>query len=466
MSGNPLIFEDLWAILRRRKLHFGIPAAIILLSSIALAYSLTPVFVSTATILIEEPEIPENLVASTVTGFASERIQMIRNRVMTNDNLWAIAEKIDLYPGERTIENQQAVIKKMRENIGLDMVTSEAVDPKNGRAITPTIAFTVSFGNESPELAQAVASELAQRYITEDRSSRTQSAQQASSFLKDEAQRLQDQISDLEARTAAFKAKNAGSLPESFEATSRFLQTAQQQLEQLDAKMAPLESRYAFLKARLTGFGASAELVKARDELAAAREKYSEIYPEVIRLKQAVEALEAEVNQGGSSSDYGYASSDPAYLALQSELQQVGGEISAIRSQRADLNQKIAEYQSRLARSPEVEREYLALNRNLTHDISSYREIMEKLASAQLAEELERSQKAGRFTLVAAASYPTSPSKPNIPAIILLGFTFAIGVGVGVAGLAEYLDHRIYGPKDLAAVFNAPPIAIIPEIAG
>jgi capsular polysaccharide biosynthesis protein len=47
-----------------------------------------------------------------------------------------------------------------------------------------------------------------------------------------------------------------------------------------------------------------------------------------------------------------------------------------------------------------------------------------------------------------------------------LGLTFALGVGVGVAALAEYLDHRIFGPKELAAVFKAPPLAIIPEITG
>ena len=115
MSDKPLIIEDLGAILRRRKLHLAIPAAVILLLSGALAYILPPLYLSTATILIEQQEIPQDLVASMVTGYAAERIEMVRNRVMTRDNLWAIAEKFDLYPDKRTIENKQDIIMQMRE---------------------------------------------------------------------------------------------------------------------------------------------------------------------------------------------------------------------------------------------------------------------------------------------------------------------------------------------------------------
>ena len=236
-------------------------------------------------------------------------------------------------------------------------------------------------------------------------------------------------------------------------------------MELLDAKLSPLESRYTYLRSRLAGFGSSAQLAKARAELAAAREKYSDLHPDVVRLKRTVDTLEAEANRAAAQQSVS-ASSDPEYLALQSELQQVAGEIGAVRSQRAELNRKIAEYQSRLAQSPEVEREYSALTRDLDHATSKYSEIMDKLTSAKLAEELEREQKAERFTLIEAANYPSTPSEPNIPAIMLLGVTLALGAGVGVAALAEYLDHRIHGPKELAAVFKAPPLAIIPEIRG
>jgi polysaccharide chain length determinant protein (PEP-CTERM system associated) len=464
MSGNPLILEDIWAILRRRKWHVGIPAVVILLLSAAVAYQLPSIYVSTATILIEQQEIPQDLVASTITAYAAERVDKVRIRVMTRDRLWALAEKFDLYPEQRTTDNQEDISRLIREKVAIGMVTSEALDPK-GRPITPTVGFTVSFANEAPEKAQGVTAELAQLFLDEDRKSRTENVQETSSFLNDEAQRLQGQISDIEAKIAAFKVENAGYLPESLESTSRLLETSQQELEILDAKLSPLQSRYAFLQDQLSNFGSSALLSEARAELAAAREKYSDIHPDVVRLKRTVATLEAEIRTGGSAV-YGSASSDPRYLQLQADLQQVAGEIGAIRSQRTVLIQKIAQYESRIAQSPEVERAYTGLTRDRDRAIGNYREIMDKLTSAKLAEELERTEKGERFTLMGAATFPSTPSSPNLPAIMLLGLTFAFGVGVAIAGLAEYLDHRIHGPKELAAVFKAPPLAIIPEIPG
>jgi polysaccharide chain length determinant protein (PEP-CTERM system associated) len=462
MSNNPLKLEDFGAILRRRKLHILIPAALILLMSGALAYILPPAYISTAKILIEQQEIPQDLVTSTVMGYAAERIQIIQNRVMTRDNLWAMAEEFDLYSDIRTQENQQDILDQMREDILITMVSADVVDPKTGRSSTPTIAFTVSYKNESPKLAQSVTAKLAELYLNENRISRTEETQQTTSFLEAEAQRLQTQISELGAKVSAFKVKNAGSLPDTFEATSRMLADAQQQLGLLEAKLPPLESRYTYLKNRLTGFGSSALLAKARAELAAARDKYSDIHPDVVRLKRTVETLEA----GGSSAAYESTGSDPEYLALQSELQQVAGDIGGVRSQRTDLKNKIDVYQSRLTQSPEVEREYSALTRDLDHATSKYSDIMNKLTSAKLAEELEREQKAERFILIEPAIYPSEPSEPNIPAIMLLGLTFALGVGISIAALAEYLDKRIFGPNVLATVFKAPPLAIIPEIRG
>jgi polysaccharide chain length determinant protein (PEP-CTERM system associated) len=462
MSDNPLMLKDLLEILLRRKWYFALPAGAILFLSVALAFLLPAIYLSTAKILIEQQEIPKDLVATTVTGYAAERITLIRNRVMTRDNLWAIAEQFDLYPQIRTLENQEEIVTRLREEVLLEMVSAEVLDPRSGRSVTATIAFTVSYQNESPEVAQKVTAKVAELYLDENRRSRTELAQQTSAFLNTEAERLREEISVLEAKLAEFKAKNASYLPESSDITTSSLDSALQQRAQLVARLGPLEARYGFLRSQLAVSGQSALLATARAELAAAREKYSEIHPDVVRLKRTVETLEAEARRGGGTSSA--IASDPALMALQSESYEVAGNISATRAQMAELDRKIAEYQKRLAEFPEAEREYTALTRDLTHAAEKYRQIMDKLTGAQLAEELEREQKAERFTLVESASYPSAPSKPNRLAIIVLGFTFALAVGVGVAGLAEYLDRRILGPRELAAVFKAPPMAIIPDI--
>src|SRR5690606_13787177 len=89
---------DLAAILRRRKYHILVPLLLLFAISVAIAYGLPPVYRSTGTILIEQQDIPADLVRTTVTSYAAERIQMITQRVLTYDSLWKMIEKYDLSP--------------------------------------------------------------------------------------------------------------------------------------------------------------------------------------------------------------------------------------------------------------------------------------------------------------------------------------------------------------------------------
>ena len=69
-------------IRRRRWLFLGVAAAIIL-SSMVLAFRLPPVYLSQATILIEQPAISEDIVASTITSYVDEQIQIVASLCCT-----------------------------------------------------------------------------------------------------------------------------------------------------------------------------------------------------------------------------------------------------------------------------------------------------------------------------------------------------------------------------------------------
>ena len=121
-------------ILDRRKKQFFVPALIILLASVGLAFGLPSIYRSEATILIEQQEIPDDLVRSTVTSFAGERIQIISQRVMTTQNLSRIIEEYGLYEDERRSKSMSVLVEEMREQIDLEMISADVVDPQIGRA--------------------------------------------------------------------------------------------------------------------------------------------------------------------------------------------------------------------------------------------------------------------------------------------------------------------------------------------
>ena len=205
--------ETLLAYWRRRR-TFWIVAGASALITVLLAVFLPPTYRATATILIEQQEIPQELVRSVITSFADQRVQVISQRVMTTQNLLSLVERYNLYPRLRNREPREVIIKKMHEDIGMHMISADVIDPRSGRPTQATIAFSVSYENRSPDLALKVANDLTSLYLNENLTSRTQLSEQTATFFSEEANRQQARIAELDHKLAEFKEQHHDELPE------------------------------------------------------------------------------------------------------------------------------------------------------------------------------------------------------------------------------------------------------------
>src|ERR1700745_658116 len=144
---------------RQRRIPLIIAFSIGLVVTLLLAILLPPHFRSAGTILIEQQEMPQELVRSTVTSYADERVQVISKRVMTTETLLNIIRRYDLYPKERAKDTREALLNRMRNDIGLKMISADVIDPRSGRPTAATIAFEVSYTSRSADLAAKVAND-------------------------------------------------------------------------------------------------------------------------------------------------------------------------------------------------------------------------------------------------------------------------------------------------------------------
>ena len=126
---------DYLAAFRRRRGMILLVAGIIFIIGLITAWVWPPTYQSSSTILIEEQEIPSELIQSTVTTYAAQRIQVISQRVMARSNLMEIVNKYNLYEKERRRYTTEEVLAEMREDIGIEMITAEVVDPRTGPAV-------------------------------------------------------------------------------------------------------------------------------------------------------------------------------------------------------------------------------------------------------------------------------------------------------------------------------------------
>jgi uncharacterized protein involved in exopolysaccharide biosynthesis len=308
--------HDYLTTFRRRKGQMALVGLLVLAASLGVAFGLPAVYRSSGIILIEQQEIPPELVRSTVTSYADQRIQVIGQRVMTTANLLGIVDKYGLYPRDRKSKPVEVVVERMRDDISVEMVSAEVVDPRTGRPTQASIAFTVAYDNESPALAQRVANELVSLYLNENLKTRTQLATDTASFLGDEGKRLSTQIGELERQLAEFKEKHKDQLPELTQLNIQLMDRTDREVLEVERQISSLEERKILLQAQLaqvnplehivaeTGeriLGPADRLKLLRSQYASLGALYAPDHPDVVRTRKEMQALEAQYGRSDAS---------------------------------------------------------------------------------------------------------------------------------------------------------------------
>src|SRR5271156_5756291 len=205
--------ERLLAYWRRRGTFYVVAGAAGIVA-ILLAAFLPATYQASATILIEQQEIPQELVRSVITSFADQRVQVISQRVMTTQNLLGLIERYNLYPDIREKQPREVLLAKMRGDIGMHMISADVIDPRSGRPTPATIAVSVAYQSRSPDLALKVANELTSLYLNENLTSRIRLGDQTAEFFGEQVTRQAAHIAELDKNLAAFKEKHHDELPD------------------------------------------------------------------------------------------------------------------------------------------------------------------------------------------------------------------------------------------------------------
>ena len=103
--------QDYVAMFHRRRTLVVLAGGVLLGLSLAAAFLWPATYKSTATILIEEQEIPSELVHSTITSYADQRIETIKQQVMSRTTLWKVVEQYNLYPNLRKTSPVEEIVK-------------------------------------------------------------------------------------------------------------------------------------------------------------------------------------------------------------------------------------------------------------------------------------------------------------------------------------------------------------------
>ena len=513
MESDALSFSDLLGLARRRFAVFANTFVASLSIAVLLAFGLPSVYESTGTILIEQQNIPDDLVQSTITSYADERIQVISQRVMSTDNLAGLVQRHELFGYGQDDESIVTKVTELRNAIIIEPISADVFNQSSGRPGQATIAFTVTVGNKSPDVARDLATEVTDLFLEENKRSRAAQTLETVSFLESQSVAYQSEIDRIDGEIADFKSKYQGMLPENMSFNLQSLDRIERQLIEIRGEIRTLEERVRYLqderRLSLTESGGAVDrmaelqeeyarvsakyapnhpdvlnirreieilrqvdvassnadsamvIAQVRQDLELARERYSADHPDVRSLERTLAALEAQNLSAESGS---VLVTSPAVRQIDSEIREKNAVLSGLRQTQQALGTEIASLEKELQREPEVERQYKMLSRRYEDAVERHDDIQAKLATARMSSQLETEQLGERFTPIDPPRLPREPASPNRIGILALGVVLAGALSIAALAMAEVLDSSVRNSRDVRELLGVPPLASIPLV--
>jgi capsular exopolysaccharide synthesis family protein len=331
-------------------------------------------------------------------------------------------------------------------------------------AVTPvrnSRLVEVSYRSRDPKLAVTVANTLAKSYIEQNLDFRFSATRDASVWLEQQLAQQRKAVEEAEARLQHYREQNETI---SFENSQNIVV---QKLTDLNAAVTKAkterlqkEAMYRQLTAiqdnpaELDTFPAilandfiqqqKAALAQLQRDKAQMSEKLGDRHPEMIKIRSAIEAVQAKLH----------------------------GEIAKIvQAVRTEYQATLAQEQS-LTRALDAQRgEALSMNRKaidygvLQRDVDSSKQIYQTLLQRAKETGISGDLRTSNVRVVDSAELPDRPVSPRHMLNLLLGLFGGAFFGLGLAFFFEYLDDRVKTPEEIETHLGLPSIGLIPALA-
>ncbi|HUO66080.1 MAG TPA: hypothetical protein VMV37_01000, partial [Gammaproteobacteria bacterium] len=317
-SEQDITIRDYVRVFKRHVKAFCFTAAPLLTVGVGITFGLPAIYQSTGTILVEQQDVPDFLVRSTVTSNPEDRIRIITESVLKPENLADMVKRYQLAPAGDEEAIREAVAN-IRSNVGIESLETDVLKNLTGKFAgenTPeSVAFSISYTDKSPKRAYEIAKELIELYQNENVRARKEIAGDTRAFLERESSRLETEIAKKAAEISEFKAKNAKSLPDleksnldAMDRTEKDLQDVEREIRSLREQQSLLSSALASLSPySITLDQTNNPILGPQDRLKSLQRKYVELsatygqdWPDVKKTKREMEALSKQVGLPGT----------------------------------------------------------------------------------------------------------------------------------------------------------------------
>jgi uncharacterized protein involved in exopolysaccharide biosynthesis/Mrp family chromosome partitioning ATPase len=351
------------------------------------------------------------------------------------------------------LEDRDKAIRSLIKNLEIDFLKTSNI-------------ITISYTGPSQQLSQLVVAKLIDFYLDKHISvHRTAGSDEFFSRQADEvgAKLVQTEkaLRDLKNQTGIASVSEQltillnriGNLQRSLEETEAASAGIRSKIQAMKSTLAGLPK--TLLRTKLSGYSGNPidyleqklhDLQLKEQDL---RSKYTDKTQLVQEVRRQIEETQAILKKEdathGQVTQFTLLAEKAALSELQAKNGALKGELAVAQAELRNLNDNEVKL-AQLQREAEIQK-------------TSYRSYADKLEQARIDRALEMGR-ISNISVVQAATFPVTPIRPRKNLNLALGCFLGIFGGLGIAFLAENLDHSFRTPEDVEKIFELPVLPI------
>ncbi|HBB98190.1 MAG TPA: hypothetical protein DC054_22625 [Blastocatellia bacterium] len=487
---RPRKIGEYFDIVRKRKWLILLPTIAVGLAISYVVYRLPDIYESTTLIVVTTSTLPNTVVPTITEETLTRELTSISQVVTSRSSLQPLMEKYDLYKDERRRgEPMELLIDSMRKQIKVEVNTSNH-EITNG--------FNITYRGRDPKSTQAVAAELASKYIDEQTKGTVNAGTSAKQFIEEQVRQAKEELDSIDTQRLTYLQQNMNNLPSQSQALVGRLTALHEGQKALISELGRSRDMGSAYRSQLADISKSydqeialsaenttdpkttlawAELVRRRSEyegelqnlLTTLREKN----PDIVAKRHQIEDIKAQqdlmINDWKIKIEERKQKliqlSDPRILSLKTQIAMMDSDTERQQKMLDETNKQIAELDARINAIPNAEVGIEAIDREYQTKKLNYDNLLAQQQKVVMGADAAKDQQGGGIQVVDPANLPERPVAPKRAVLTAAGFGIGLALGLLLAvGFELRRLFTIQTTEDAKHYTNLPVLATIPEL--
>lgn len=468
-----------WRVLRKHQGLIGLSCFSLVLLTLFVVLSMTPVYTAETTLMIE-PQSPNVLdfrqaqpeyIGPEETSYYKTQYEILKSRELaaevirsqgleevllterTNGLLGGMLSTVQSWASsDRTAD--AAFAENDFLGVNVELIEEYLEEMLEVQPIRQTRLVRVAFHSSDPDVSSRVANAHAAAYIQKGLEMRSQTSEEAEQFLEEKLVELKERIEQSEAALNQYRRdKGVISLDDKENIVVERLSDLNMRLTEAEAERITLEAQVYLIRKKnydsLPAVSQSPLIQTLREELSRLEGEHANLRKKYTRDYPAMQQLTAQLQQVRER-----LSKETRRL-----VQSVQAEFLAAEKKESELRAKMDEQKAATLGLKDAAVDYAILAREVDTNRQLYDSVLQRMKEMGVAAELRTSN----VSILDRAAAPSKPSSPRKILSLLVSALVGLMGGVSLAFFFEYLDNTFKTPEDVEQYLELSNLAVVPD---